>query len=122
MARLIRSLTMSAILSPARREVKRTLNTARRPGRFGDGILDRRMPYTAADVAWASYELNKDSTDYDIVLDFDRLAGESWALDRLERGCCLRGLARAGGSVSRPPLSKGRRAMASLRKRGQSWY
>jgi hypothetical protein len=68
----------------------RRVKASRKPApRFGEGILDHRMPYTAADLEWADYELNTDGTDYDVVPDYDRMAGEWVALDRLEKGCYL---------------------------------
>jgi hypothetical protein len=90
----------------ARRPVKSN-NVART---FAVGLIDtetgrlvRPAPYTAADLAWAAAELNRDATDYDVIEaapksisggspeaepDWDRLAAESAALDRLEMGLC----------------------------------
>jgi hypothetical protein len=86
------------ILYPARRNVKPfaaglILN---RPGRPRG---ERRMPYTAADLAWAAYELNKNTQDYEVIPppirggspeadepDWDAMAAESHATDCLERG------------------------------------
>jgi hypothetical protein len=79
------------ILFDATRPVK--LTEARR---FAEGLARRpsvrRMPYTAADLEWAAYELNKDATNYEVLAcgqdrEWDRRASEAFALDRLEAGC-----------------------------------
>jgi hypothetical protein len=90
MARLTRSLTVR-IVALTRPRVKKHRNTARRPGRFGAGILrtlptDRRN-HTAADEAWATQWFSRSSWDDDTVL--DHRAAEFHAVDRLCRGHCL---------------------------------
>ena len=55
--------------------------------RFGSGILrsvpTHRKPYTAEDERWAAQAFNADTTDYDV------LAAEAVALDRLTAGHLL---------------------------------
>ena len=64
---------------------------------FGLGIAkparERRLPVgpSAADRAWAAYELNKDCRDYSVDTTaedrrFDRMAADSAEMDRAERG------------------------------------
>lgn len=71
-------------------DTARTVKPARRT--FGRGILASRptyhAPYTAADAIWAAENLNAAATDYDVV-DFDVMAADAAAMDRIEAGYCL---------------------------------
>jgi hypothetical protein len=75
------------IIVLTRPRVKPTRRTARPARPFGTGIFERRMPYTAADLAWAAAELNENATDYDVEPDYDHLAAEAEAQARIEAGC-----------------------------------
>jgi hypothetical protein len=78
-------MTIVAITRP---KVKRTRNTARRPGGFGGGLLrslpSERRSHTAQDEAWAAAALNGSEWDSNTVL--DQRAAE--AIDRLCEGYC----------------------------------
>jgi hypothetical protein len=58
-----------SIITRTRPPVKPTRKFPRPDRPFGEGIFTRRMPYTAADLAWAAVELNKDATDFDVALE-----------------------------------------------------
>jgi hypothetical protein len=96
---------MSSI-TRTRPPVKPTRHPPRLARLFGEGIFPshepRRMPYTAADQAWAAQHFNEDATDYDVLIpgpapirggspepDWDAMAWEAAAQARLERGHCL---------------------------------
>jgi hypothetical protein len=69
--------------------------TVVKPNSFARGILplngqhDGRKPYTQADLDWAAAALNDDTTSFDVEPDYDAMAEESAALDRLTAGCLL---------------------------------
>jgi hypothetical protein len=77
------------ILCITRPQVKPTRRTARKATTFGEGIFERRMPYTQADLDWAAQNLNTDATDDDVEPDYDAMAGEAEAQARIEAGCIL---------------------------------
>ena len=95
-----------SIISRTRPPVKPTRKAPCSARPFGEGIFPshepRRMPYTAADLAWAAVALNENATDYDVLSpgpapicggspepDWDAMAAEFEAQDRIERGYCL---------------------------------
>lgn len=69
--------------------VKPTRVAPRSTRRFGAGILAThpcyRVPFTAADAAWAAEVFDSGPDD----ADFDRRAMESAMLDRYTQGFCL---------------------------------
>lgn len=94
-----------SIIHRTRPQVKSARKIARPARPFGEGIFparERRMPFTAADLAWAAFELNKDTRDYEVLVpgpapisggspdaDWDALADEALALARLDMGLCF---------------------------------
>jgi hypothetical protein len=89
-----------AIFNRTRPVVKPTRKAARDIRPFGEGVYPdrtRRSGHTLADEAWAAYELNKDTKDYEVIPPpisggapvmsrWDQMAGESLAVSRHERG------------------------------------
>ena len=82
------------LLTPNRpgRTPNRGSSRPRRPS--GLDPRDRRKPYTAADLEWAAYELNRRSARDEALApagpapDWDALADEALAQSRLDRGLC----------------------------------
>jgi hypothetical protein len=68
------------------RRVKTHRNTSRPTTRFGSGLTPYipdagRMPYTAADLAWAAQAFESDDAE------LEARYAESAFMDRYERGC-----------------------------------
>jgi hypothetical protein len=85
---------MSSFTRP-RPRVKQTRQAARSARPFGEGIVldrsERRMPYSAADLEWATSGLNRYATDYEVISEpsdaaLEFAAGGAMAQARFDAG------------------------------------